>query len=77
MLGFDRGLALCLGREICLLIWLSAGLEGVLWLDEMVLNARIVLWWAGELVCQLSLGRRNRGSICAEFNPAFALFPIL
>ena len=43
-----------------------------------MLRARMVCRFAGPAckLCQLSLGSKNRGSICAEFNPACAIVRI-
>lgn len=46
-------------RTVCLLSAIFRGLEGELF-DIVVLNARIA-WVFGDVVCQLNLGRRNRG----------------
>lgn len=43
------------------------------------LNARTVCGGKEDRACQLNLGRRNRGSVCAEFAIEFAItlcFPL-
>jgi hypothetical protein len=70
MLGFDGRTPFCDVRMGY--IFMSVGLEEVVWVEVIVLKARIVCRFAGA-VCQDNLGSRNLGSICAEFKPALAI----
>ena len=73
MLGFDRGRIFAFDRTVYRFEGLSTGLYDIK--EDVVLKARIVCRFAGPAckLCQLSLGSKNRGSICAELNPACAI----
>jgi hypothetical protein len=71
MLGFDR--APCgLGRRMILGEAFSAGFGPVGQLEGSVLRDLIVCLWTG-VAFQLKRGSRNRGSMCADENAAFAI----